>query len=253
LNVRVLKVGGRAVADAAWLGRLAARLAAGGPPTVVVHGGGPEVTDLSTRLGIPVLWNGGRRVTTPEALRVAAMVLSGWTNKRVVAALINGGLDAIGLSGEDGGLLLAEQADGGALGLVGRIVRVRVELIERLLAAGFVPVISPISRGIDGQPLNVNADDAAAAVAGALGASELLFLTDVDGVRDGDAERRVLTLAEAAALIASGAARDGMAVKLDAAAAALAAGVPSVRIGPPGILDGTAPGTTLIPEAEAVA
>ncbi len=253
LNLRVVKIGGRAVADAEWLARVVARIAASGQPTVVVHGGGPEVTELSRQLGVPVSWHQGRRVTTPEALRVATMALSGWTNKRVVGALLDGGVDAVGLSGEDGALFVAEVAEAGKLGRVGRIVRVRAELIERLLAAGFVPVISPISRGVDGQPLNVNADDAAAAVAGALGAAELLFLTDVDGVRDGMGEREVLTLAEAAALIGAGIARDGMVVKLDAAAAALSAGVPSVRIGPPGILDGTATGTTLVQEAEAVA
>lgn len=253
LNLRVVKIGGRAVGDTEWLERVVARLAASCRPTVVVHGGGPEVTELSQQLGVPVSWHRGRRITTPEALRVAVMVLSGWTNKRIVGALLDGGVDAVGLSGEDGALFVAEIAERGELGRVGRIVSVRVELIERLLAAGLVPVISPISRGVDGQPLNVNADDAAAALAGALGAAELLFLTDVDGVRDGAGERRVLTLEEAAALVDAGVARDGMAVKLDAAAAALAAGVPAVRIGPPGILDGTAVGTTLVQEAEAVA
>ncbi|MFO7259724.1 MAG: acetylglutamate kinase [bacterium] len=253
LNLRVVKIGGRAVADAGWLADVVARIAASGRPTVVVHGGGPEVTELSRQLGVPVSWHQGRRITTPEALRVATMVLSGWTNKRVVGALLDGGVEAVGLSGEDGALFLAEVVEGGKLGRVGRIVHVRTELIERLLGMGFVPVISPISRGVDGQPLNVNADDAAAAVAGALGAAELLFLTDVDGVHDGVGERAVLTLAEAATLIDSGVARDGMAVKLDAAAAALAAGVRSIRIGPPGLLDGTAAGTTLVQEAEAVA
>src|SRR5690606_41382015 len=113
----------------------------------------------------------------------------------------------VGRSGEDGAVFLAEVVQGGKLGRVGRIVHVRTELIERLLGMGFVPVTSPISRGVDGQPLNVNADDAAAAVAGALGAAELLFLTDVDGVHDGVGERAVLTLAEAATLIDSGVAR----------------------------------------------
>src|SRR5690606_35446960 len=154
------------------------------------HGGGPDITALSTRLGIETTWHDGRRVTPPEALDVAAMVLNGRVNRKVVAALVSAGVDAIGLSGVDGGLLRAEIVEDGARGRVGRISGVRAGLIESLIAAGHTVVLSPISLGDDGDALNVNADDAAAAVAVALDAAELVFLTDVPGVRDGAGVRQ---------------------------------------------------------------
>lgn len=245
MNVRVLKVGGRNLGDPVWLSELAGHLAHVRDPIVVVHGGGPEVSALMGRLGVPVAWSGGRRVTPPEALDVAVMVLSGRTNKRIVSALVGAGVDAIGLSGEDGGLLVAEPVEGGSLGRVGQVVRVRTELLHRLLAMGLTPVISPISRGTDGDALNVNADDAAAAVAVALDASELLFLTDVDHVHDGASGRSELSSAEAVELIEAGIARDGMRVKLEAAVRALQAGCRAVRIGPLGMLTGSATGTVV--------
>lgn len=243
MNVRVLKVGGRNLGDPDWLARLAGHLAIVRAPLVVVHGGGPEVSALASQLGVPVAWSGGRRITPPEALDVAVMVLSGRTNKRIVSALLNAGVDAIGLSGEDGGLLAAEPVEGGALGRVGDVVRVRTELLRRLLALGMTPVISPISRGPDGEALNVNADDAAAAVAAALDAQELLFLTDVDHVHDGVSDRTELSSAEAAELVGAGIARDGMRVKLEAAVRAMRAGCHAVRIGPLGMLSGVSSGT----------
>jgi acetylglutamate kinase len=243
VTVRVVKIGGRTLTDSAWLRAFAAALAAAPGAWVVVHGGGPEITELAGRLGIEPAWSGGRRITTPEALDVTAMVLSGRVNKRVVAALLDAGVDALGVSGEDAGLLRARPFQDGALGRVGEVAEVRGELLRGLLSLGLTPVVSPVSRGADGA-LNVNADDAAAAIAVALDAPEIVFLTDV-GVRDGAAELAQLTAPEARRLLAQGIATDGMAVKLEAALAVLAAGVPRVRIGPLPALGGAEFGTVV--------
>lgn len=238
MSTIVLKVGGRPLADIVWLRSFAAGLkelrgSGNGTPVrvVVVHGGGPEVDDVSTRLGIPVERVNGLRVTTPASLDVASMVLSGRLNKRLVSALLDAEVDAVGLAGEDGGLLEAVPMAERDVGRVGRVARVRTELLELLLAQGITPVVSPISRGPGGVALNVNADEAAMAVARALGAATLLYLTDVVAVRDGERELSELGRAHAAALLANGVARDGMAVKVASALEALDAGVPVVRIG----------------------
>lgn len=248
MRVRVVKVGGRVVGDDAWLARFAELVARAGSGVVVVHGGGPDVDDVCGRLGIPVVRQSGLRVTTPEALDVATLVLSGRLNKRLVRALVGAGVDALGVSGEDAGLLVAELAADGVLGRVGDRVRVRTELLRCLLGLGLVPVLSPISRGVDGGALNVNADDAATAVAASLGAEELLFVTDVPGVHDGKVNRSELDPAEAESLLESGIARDGMAVKLKAGLRALRAGVSAVRIGPVESLVDPAAGTWLVSE-----
>lgn len=248
MNVRVVKVGGRVLGEPAWLERFGTLAARAGAGLVVVHGGGPEVDAVCGRLGIGVERVGGLRVTSPEALDVAEMVLSGRLNKRLVRALLGAGVDAVGVSGVDGGLLRAEPA-GGGLGRVGENARARAGLLRGLLGQGLVPVVSPISLGSDGGALNVNADDAATAIAAALGAGELLFLTDVPAVHDGTRDRAALDAAEAAVLLSSGVARDGMAVKLGAALRALRAGVSSVRIGPVEALADGGVGTWLAREA----
>jgi acetylglutamate kinase len=250
---RVVKIGGSALADDAWLRRFADAAAAARTPLVIVHGGGPEISRLSQQLDIPVQWSGGRRVTSESALDVAAMVLSGRVNKRVVAALVNAGVDAVGVSGVDGGLLRAETLEGGALGRVGRVVHVRTDMLRNLLGLGHTIVVSPISIGVDGAPLNVNADDAAAAVASALGATDLVILTDVPGVRDGAGVRTQLDAVEAAHLVSSGVAAGGMAVKVGAALEALAQGVHAVRIGSEQILSDAGAGTLLTAVSQGVA
>jgi acetylglutamate kinase len=158
------------------------------------------------------------------------MVLSGLVNKRLTAALLGAGLDAVGISGEDGRLLEAEVAQGGALGRTGEVVRVRAALLERWMEQGLTPVVSPVSRGLEGTPLNVNADDAAAAVAAALGAEELLFVSNVPGVLAGETVLDAVDGDRVEALIADGTAQGGMAPKLRAAARA-AGQVTRVRIG----------------------
>lgn len=243
--LRVVKIGGAALGEPAWLSGFAEAAAAAAAPMVIVHGGGPDISALSDRLGIPVQWQEGRRITPPEALDVAAMVLNGRVNKKVVSALIAAGVDALGLSGVDGGLLRAELVEGGALGRVGSVAHVRAGLVSSLLHLGHSVVVSPISLGLDGQPLNVNADDAAAAIAAALGAAEIVFLTDVAGVLDRGVVQADLDSVGALSLIRSGTATGGMRVKLSAAMAALAAGVPAARIGDARVLYDESAGTRL--------
>lgn len=245
--LRVVKVGGNELDRPGWLDAWAATVAGTHAPVVVVHGGGRAITDLSERLGLSVEQRDGLRVTSPEVAAAVEMVLGGPVNRRVVAALRRAGVDALGLSGIDGGLLTAEPLDP-ALGRVGRVVAVRTSLLESLLLAGLTPVVAPMAppHGGDGSPLNVNADDAAAAVAGALGAAELLLISDVSGVHIGGAPRVALHLAEMPALVANGTVTHGMVAKLRAAAAALATGAGAVRIGGTEMLTSPTAGTRVV-------
>jgi len=247
---RVVKVGGNLADDAGWMRQVAAGIAATAHlPTVVVHGGGKEVSELQRSLGIEPEWRDGLRVTTPEVLRIVRLVLSGSVNKRWVAALLDAGADAVGISGEDGALLGATFSQGGALGRTGEVVRVRAELLQGWLAQGLTPVVSPVSRGPDGEGLNVNADAASAAVAAALGAGELLFLSDVPGVRRAGEWLDRVDGAGAEALLASGEAAGGMRPKLRAALRAAGGGAERVRIGDVEMLADDNAGTLLTLEA----
>jgi acetylglutamate kinase len=250
MSARVVKVGGSVLSDPAWLARFAEHVRGAEGPLVIVHGGGPEINALAERLGVAFTWVEGRRVTSPEVLDAAEMVLSGRINKRVVSALLDAGVNSVGISGVDGALITARVRDGGVLGRVGELASVHPGVLQALLAVGATPVVSPISRGTDGGSLNVNADEVATGIAVALGAPELLYLTDVPAVRDGDVELAALTAAEARALVASGKATGGMAVKLDAARNALGGGVPCVRIGSLAILTDNEAGTAVRPGVE---
>lgn len=246
-GLTVVKVGGNEVDDPEWTARLAAAVASSPVGTVIVHGGGKEVSDLQRALGAEPEWREGLRVTTPEALRAVSMVLSGVVNKRLVAALIGAGAKAAGVSGEDGPTLVAIPARGGQLGRTGEIAEVRTELMLTLLDNGITPVVSPVSRGPDGGALNVNADDAAAAVAAGLKADRFLLVSNVPGVlREGDTLPRV-TLVELERLIADGVASGGMIPKLRAAMRAAGAGVGEVRIGDLALLDDAGAGTRIVP------
>ncbi len=252
MSARVVKVGGSVLSSASWLATFAEHVQEAEGRLVIVHGGGPEINALAERLGVEFSWVEGRRVTSPEVLDAAEMVLSGRINKRIVSALLDAGVNSVGISGVDGALVTARMRNGGALGRVGELASVHPGVLQALLAIGATPVVSPISRGTDGGALNVNADEVATGIAVALGASELLYLTDVPGVRDGDVQLSALTAAEAAALVASGKATGGMAVKLEAARSALAGGVPCVRIGSLAILTDNAAGTAVRPGVEAL-
>ncbi len=203
----------------------------------LVHGGGDEVTAIQRQLGVEPTFVHGRRVTSEADVDIVRMTLSGTINKRLVAQLIGQGVLAVGLSGEDAGLLEAELLDASRFGRVGIPVRVNAGLLHLLLDAGYLPVLSPLARetphgGVAaGAAVNVNGDDAAAAVAAALEATELLLISDVPGVRSGGELLSSLDADEAAAMIAAGAATGGMAAKLEAALRALSSGVSRVRIG----------------------
>lgn len=253
LTVRVVKIGGNELDRPAWVAECARALQGIGP-VVVVHGGGQAVSDWSRRLGLPVEKKDGLRVTTPEIAQVVEMVLGGPMNRLLVTALRTAGLDAIGLSGVDGGLLTAQPLQGGALGDVGEIVNVRASLLQSLLLAGLTPVVAPIAPSLTApiRPLNVNADQAAAAIAAALGAQELLFVSDVPGVTVDGVTQPTLAAAEIEQMIEGGVATGGMAAKLRAAAQALGAGVRAVRIGDLDMFGAATAGTRLLAAPPAV-
>ncbi|MBW3554164.1 MAG: acetylglutamate kinase [Gemmatimonadetes bacterium] len=249
-DVTVVKVGGREVDDPAWVGRLSAAVAPLAP-LVLVHGGGREVSLLQERLGLVPEWRDGLRVTDAGTLAVVSMVLSGLVNKRLVSALVGAGVRSVGVSGEDDGLLRAEPAAGGTLGHTGRVVAVGRDLLGLLLGAGITAVVSPLCRGPGGGALNVNADDAASAIASAVGARRLLFISDVPGVTLPEGVVPSLPADRIEGAIATGAVNGGMVPKLRAAARA-AADVPVVRIGGLDLLSGGA-GTRVVATAERAA
>lgn len=233
----VLKVSGSDLDDAAFSARLAgllAREARAGAQPVLVHGGGREITELLGALKIESRFQDGLRVTDGPTRDVALMVLSGLANKRMVAHMLAAGAQALGLSGVDGALLQVQPVDP-ALGFVGKPVAVNVKLLRMLLMRGITPVVNPMSIGVaaagDYAIYNVNADHAAGAIAAALDASLLTFITNVPGVLDG-AKVLIpqLTAARAEALIAEGVINSGMIPKVRTCLEALAAGVKQVRI-----------------------
>ena len=231
LGPRVAKLGGNELDRPGWLEECARALKLV-DPLVVVHGGGQAITAWSQRLGLPVEKRDGKRVTTPQVAEIVEMVLAGPVNRQIVAALRDAGLDAVGLSGVDGGLLAARRPAGN-LGHVGEVTAVRAALLQSLLLAGLTPVVAPVAPDPEaaGVPFNINADDAASAIAAALGASELLFVSDIPGVNVGGVAQPEIAATEIEGLIAAGIAKGGMAAKLRAAAAALRGGARAVRIG----------------------
>jgi acetylglutamate kinase len=252
-RIRVIKVGGRAQEDPALVHEIASAWRAAPGALCVVHGGAVEIDRLQRALGGSPRFVGGRRVTSGEDIDTVRMALSGVANKRIVSALCALGIPAVGISGEDAAMLRAAPFDE-ALGRVGRPQSVRIDLVRLLLDGGFLPVIAPLAAGPEDNPgaLNVNGDDAAAAIAGALGASELLFVTDVDGVRRDGVVIPWLDAPSAAGILASGVAEGGMAVKVASALGALASGTARVRIGGTAAILDASTGTTLTLHAEGV-
>jgi len=240
-KVVVIKYGGNAMIDP-QLQRAFAEdvvfLRYAGLRPVVVHGGGPQISAHLDRLGIQSEFRGGLRVTTPESMDVVRMVLVGQVNGDVVNLINDHGPRAVGLSGEDGGLLTAERrpayVDGQAvdIGQVGDVVAVEPGTVDALLDAGRIPVIATVARGRDGKSYNVNADTAAAAVAEALGAEKLVLLTDVDGLyRDWPASAEViseLSAAELREMLPN--LRSGMIPKMEACLRAVEGGVPRAHV-----------------------
>lgn len=220
----VLKYGGSALGNEAVSDTIladAAALCMAGTRVVLVHGGGKHISGWLSRLNIPAVFLDGYRVTDETTMAVTEMTLSGLVNKSIVSALERLGASAAGISGRDGGLLKAVRklSKHGDLGQVGSVVSVDTKLIETLLDAGFLPVISPAASEADtGMPLNVNADDAACAIAEALKADKLLFLTDTDGIlvdaKNKQTRIERMNLSRATELMESGFVGGGMLPKL---------------------------------------
>jgi len=239
--VRVYKVGGPALEDPALVAPLAAEVRRGESRALLVHGGGRQVDRLLAALRIESHRVDGRRVTSPAAMEVVEMVLSGVVNKALAAGLTSAGVAAVGLSGRDAGLIRARLEPD--LGRVGTPESIDPAPVRALWEAGLVPVVSPVSLGPSGEAVNVNADEAALGLAKALAARSLVYLSDVDGVRiDG---RAVVALAaeDAKARIADGTIAGGMALKVRVALEAVAAGIPEVVIAGKARLEGSFAGT----------
>jgi acetylglutamate kinase len=213
---------------------------------VIVHGGGPDITQLMDQLQMPVKFVDGLRVTDEAAMEVVTMVLVGKVNRGIVSAVNRHGKYAVGLAGDDGGLILAAKRPGDVdLGQVGDVASIDTELLDNLIEDGFTPVIASIGVGEDGKYYNINADQVAARVAAAIDADKLVFLTDVDGLyRDfSDKTSLISSLAEeeCRALLGSGGVDKGMVPKLEGILAALDAGVRRAHI-----LNGTTPHALLL-------
>ena len=234
-KVVVVKVGGAAM-DRAPLSRSFAEdvslLQHAGIHPVVVHGGGPQVTAVSERLGLEPSFVDGVRVTDRETLDVATMVLAGQISTRIVGLLVAGNVPAVGVSGVDGGLAVARRQSEPDLGYVGEIVRVNAEVLRTLMAKGFVPVVASIAADEAGHPYNVNADVMAAELAAGLEAEKLVYVNDVPGViGPGGDLLSELGVQDALDLLANGSVVDGgMIPKLESAVRALKAGVPRVHL-----------------------
>ncbi len=242
----VLKVGGNEIDDANFLNGFARAVAAMRETPVIVHGGGKEIADLQIKLGLTPRFVEGLRVTDDASLAIAEMVLSGRVNKRIVAALLRAGADAIGLSGVDRGIVRVEkmQHPSGDLGRVGKVVSVRGDALRELVARQIVPVLSPISLGDEGS-YNVNADSVACAIASALNADAVVFVTNVAGVMQNNQVIPSLTAREAETLIKSKIIFGGMIPKVRAALDAVAGGAQAARItNLDGLMNGG--GTTVI-------
>jgi acetylglutamate kinase len=233
----VVKFGGNAMVDDALVRSFAddvVLLHSLGIRPVVVHGGGPQIGDVMERFGKQPEFLDGLRVTDAETLEIAAMVLVGKVNRQLVSSVNVHGPLAVGLSGEDGGLIEAEIRDP-ALGFVGDITQVNTLIIERLLAEDLIPVVSTIGADLAaGQAYNINADTAAGAIAAELGAEKLIYLSDVPGLlRDvDDAASLVSAVAdhEIQQMVADGVVSGGMIPKITACLEALAGGVRSAHL-----------------------
>lgn len=200
---------------------------------VVVHGGGPQINEMLSRLNIESSFSQGLRVTDAATMQVVQMVLNGQVNPQIVSAINTHGNVAVGLSGEDGRTLQVTPRDP-ALGFVGDIEKVRPHVIEGLLQDGFVPVLSTVGVDANGQPYNINADTAAGAIAEALGAEKIVYLTDIAGLRanidDASSLIHRITTHELSDLIENGTVSGGMIPKVESCIQAVRGGVKSAHI-----------------------
>jgi acetylglutamate kinase len=232
----VIKYGGHAMTDLSLRRSFATDvvlLKHIGVRPVIVHGGGPQIATTLDRFGKKSKFVGGLRVTDDETMEVVEMVLGGTVNREIVGLMQQAGASAIGLTGSDGALLRVRErrVDGQSLGRVGEIVTVDSSVIDAVTGAAFIPVVAPIGADLNGLTYNVNADEAAGAIAGALRAEKLILLTDVDGVMDRRGQRMSqLSVEEVHKLIEEGTIRDGMIPKVECCMTALAQGVARTHI-----------------------
>lgn len=253
----VIKYGGHAMGDVA-LGKAFARdvalLKQSGVNPIVVHGGGPQIASMLGRLGIESKFEGGLRVTDERTVEVVEMVLAGSINKEIVALINAEGEWAIGLCGKDGNMVFAEKATKKVidpdsniervldLGFVGEPVEIDRTLLDLLARSEMIPVLAPVAPGRDGHTYNINADTFAGAIAGAVKASRLLFLTDVPGVLDKDKKLiDELSVSQARALMKDGTISGGMIPKVETCIEAIERGVEGVVI-----LNGKTPHSVLL-------
>ena len=256
-QIIVVKYGGHAMIDPALAHRFArdmVMLKVCGLNPIVVHGGGPQINKMLDKLELKPVFREGLRVTDAETMSVVEMVLSGSINKSIVASIQQAGGRAVGISGKDGNLLIAEKLTKTKVdpvtgettvidfGFVGEPVRVNTGILDVIMKSDAIPVIAPVGIGYEGETFNINADTAAGAIASATQAKRLLLLTDVAGVLDKDknliSELKVEELSE---LIANGTITGGMIPKVESAAAVVESGVEGVII-----LDGRVPHSVLL-------
>ena len=246
-SVIVVKFGGNAMVDEDLAARFAEDIVlmhSVGIRPVVVHGGGPQIGELMERLGLESEFRDGLRVTDAATLDVARMVLVGKVSRDIVSGINVHGPLAVGLSGEDGGLIRAIARDP-ELGFVGDVESVNPGIVERLLAEDLIPVVSTIGADMSGQAYNINSDTVAAALAGALGAERILYLTDIEGLRadaeDPDTLISRLDVERLGVLMADGTIQGGMTPKAQACLDAVNAGVGSAHM-----VDGRIPHVLLL-------
>ncbi|MCH5162907.1 MAG: acetylglutamate kinase [Clostridiales bacterium] len=243
----VIKYGGNAMNDEAITTTILQDIAAlkiVGVNPILVHGGGPEINKMLSRLGIKPQFKNGLRVTDEATMEIAQMILCGKINKNIVGELNSLGVKAIGLCGKDSQLIKAESYDG-ELGYVGKITEINSKLLEILAEDEFVPVIASIATDDAGNSYNVNADVAAAAIGAAMHAEKLLFLSDIDGIMSNKDDKETLidriSVAELRRMIDSGAVSGGMVPKANSCIDAIERGINSVFV-----LNGTLPHSILL-------
>ena len=246
-KVVVVKYGGNAMIDPTLSEKFAEDVVLMhqvGIKPVIVHGGGPQITELHGRLGKVTEFKDGHRVTDAESLEITRMVLVGKVNREIVSLINRHGPHAVGISGEDAGLLLAAERHP-ELGYVGDVEAVNPHIVERLLAEDLIPVVSTIGTDSRGQAYNINADAVAGAVAATLGAEKVIYLTDVEGllrdVDDPDSHIQRATCRELDELVEAGAVGTGMIPKVAACLHAVRHGVASAHM-----INGTTPHVLLI-------
>ncbi len=247
----VIKYGGNAMNDEKIIRTIledVATLKIVGVNPILVHGGGPEINSLLTKLDIPTKMVGGLRVTDGETMEAVQMALAGKVNKNIVGTLNTLGVKAIGLCGKDGNLIEVEKmpvTDGVDYGFVGKITKINTRILELISRDEYIPVIATIGTDSNGFSYNVNADTAAGAIGGALKAEKLLYLTDIDGLRANENDENSLiseiTCKKVNEMIADGSIKGGMIPKIKSCVHAVESGVKNVLI-----INGTVPHSILL-------